>query len=80
MNIQTTRLAKHDTICGDQSFTVIDTPGLESREETRKYALILRHSLTCMPINAIIVVVEYNPRGSGTRMLDNFEEIARPLM
>jgi hypothetical protein len=75
---QTKRLAKHDTICGDQSFTVIDTPRLNTREDTRKYALILRHSLTCMPINAIFVVVEYNPRGH--RILDNFEKIARPLM
>jgi len=43
-------------------FTIIDTPGDDSRKEARKHALLLKHSLTIMPVNAIFVVVKYNDR------------------
>ena len=52
-------LAKHDTSCGDYSFTVIDTPGDDPCVEKRKHALLLKHSITMEPVNAVFVLVEF---------------------
>ena len=55
-------LAKHNTSYGDYSFTVIDTPGDNAKIEKRKHALLLKHSITMEPVNAIFVLIEWNCR------------------
>ena len=52
-------LAISDVAYGDSPFTIIDTPGDNSKIEARKHALLLKHSLTCMPVNAVFVIVKY---------------------
>ena len=52
-------LALHDASFGDFAFKIIDTPGDNSKKEARKHALLLKHSLTFLPINAIFVIVKY---------------------
>jgi predicted GTPase len=70
-------IARHETSFGDNSFTVIDAPGDNSSVERRKHAILLKHSLTMEPVNAIFVIVEWHTRTST--MLDWYEETVSPL-
>ena len=55
-------LALYDNSYGNNSFTIVDTPGDDSRKDVRKHALLIKHSLTFIPLNAIFIIVKYQDR------------------
>lgn len=62
---------------GDNTITMIDTPGTQSKEDAAKHALLLKESFTCQPINAIFVVIPVHCRSE--MMLDTFDETMKPI-
>ena len=48
--------------CGENSFTIIDTPGTDSSKETYKHAVQLRGALTAKPLNTIFLTLKYDSR------------------
>ena len=55
----TRNLTVEDACEGMYSFSLIDTPGTDSKEDTYKHAYFLREALTCTPLNAIFIVVKF---------------------
>lgn len=63
---------------GDNSFIITDTPGTNASQEIAKHAILLKHALTCDPVNAILVVIPY-----GSRVIEDiysdFKQTTKPL-
>ena len=47
---------------GNYPFSLIDTPGTNSSEDTFKHAFLLREALTCCELNTIFIVIKYENR------------------
>jgi hypothetical protein len=63
--------------CGDNSFSLIDTPGTNSTTVTYKHAYLLKEGLTATPINTIFIVTKYGCRFDT--MLENYYEAEQPV-
>jgi GTPase Era involved in 16S rRNA processing len=57
----TTEPTIDDTLFGN-SFTIIDTPGDNSKKDVKMNALMLKHSVSFFPLNAIFIVVKFHDR------------------
>jgi small GTP-binding protein len=73
----TRNLFRSDVNCGDNTFSLIDTPGTDSLTEISKYAILLRDGLTDTEINTIFIVIKYDSRFD--RMIDNYFEVEQPV-
>ncbi|CAE7905681.1 era [Symbiodinium necroappetens] len=73
----TRQLFRSDVTHGQQVFSVIDTPGVDSADEVLKHSVLLHAALTNGPVNAIFVMVEYNSRCDSA--LDEFDRAIRIL-
>ncbi|CAF2189719.1 unnamed protein product [Rotaria magnacalcarata] len=69
----TRNLFLNDTSCGNNAFSLIDTPGTNSSSETYKHAILLRADLTATKINTIFIIIEYHCRFDN--MIDNYYEV-----
>lgn len=58
----TRQLYRSEVTHGANRFTVIDTPGTDSRDEVFKHSFLLKEALTSEPINTIFALVQYNDR------------------
>ena len=57
---------------------MIDTPGLNSREELLKHAAFFIHALTYREINTIFVVLKYDE--NIDKIIDAYDDTIRPLV
>lgn len=73
----TRNLYRNDINCGDNAFSLIDTPGTNSTTETYKHAYLLKQGLTATPINTIFVISKYECRFDT--MLENYYETEQPV-
>ncbi|CAJ1343880.1 unnamed protein product [Effrenium voratum] len=60
------------------SMVLYDGPGCNSKEDAYAHSFVLRHGLTCEPLNGVFVTVEYNPR-IRNNMGGDFYEVAKIL-
>jgi hypothetical protein len=51
----------HDSANSYYPFTLIDTPGTNSEDEKFKNTIFLTEAFTCLPINAIFVIIQNHP-------------------
>ena len=70
---QTQNLYFHSVSCGNYPFNMIDTPGINSKNDTYKHAVLIRESLTAKKINTIFIILKYETRYE--EIFDNFLEI-----
>jgi predicted GTPase len=68
----------HDSAWSDYPFTCIDTPGVNSKEESFKHAYLLKEAFNFQPINAIFVIIPNHDRID--RMLDNYDYTVAPIL
>lgn len=73
----TRHLYLNDVCCGDNSFSLIDTPGTDSTTETYKHAYLLKQGLTSTSINTIFIIIKYDSRFD--KMLENYYEVEQPV-
>lgn len=73
----TRNLFRNDINCGDHPFSLIDTPGTNSKIETYKHAYLLKQGLTATPINTIFIVTKYESRFDT--MLESYYETEQPV-
>ena len=69
----TQNLYFHSVNVGNYTFNMIDTPGINSKYDTYKHAVLIRESLTAKKINTIFIILKYETRYEET--LDNFLEV-----
>jgi len=50
-------LSIHNSAHIKYPFTMIDTPGMNSKTEVFKHAVLLKEAFTCQPINAIFAII-----------------------
>ena len=55
-------LCLHDVNCGDNPFSVIDTPGNNSKQEAYKHAVLLRAALTVKKVNCVFMIMSFENR------------------
>ena len=58
----TDRLYENGNRYGKHSFTVIDTPGMDSTVDTYKHSFLLRQALTAKNINSLFIVLKFDNR------------------
>ena len=73
----TRNLFRNDVNCGENSFSLIDTPGTNSQSETYKHAYLLKQGLTATPINTIFILTKYESRFDT--MLEYYYESEQPV-
>lgn len=73
----TRNLYQNSVSCGENSFSLIDTPGTDSTTETYKHAYLLKQGLTTIPINTIFIVVKYDSRFD--KMLEYYYDVEQPV-
>jgi small GTP-binding protein len=73
----TRNLYLNDVGCGENIFSLIDTPGTDSASETLKHAILLREGLTATKINTIFIVIKYDSRFD--KMTENYFEVEQPV-
>lgn len=74
----TFEIRKNDVSHGHRSFELVDTPGVDSSEMPIQHALLIKEALTHCPLNAIFVLIPFDPR-PGDKMLDYFDETVQCL-
>jgi len=67
----------HDVNYGQKPFSVIDTPGTNSKCETYKHAFLLREALTSKPLHTIFIIIKYDCRFDT--MLETYLEQQEPV-
>lgn len=73
----TRNLFRNDVCYGNNTFSLIDTPGTDSSTETFKHAVLLREALTATKINTIFIVIKYD--GRFDKMIENYFEVEQPI-
>jgi small GTP-binding protein len=73
----TRNLFRNDVSCGNNTFSLIDTPGTDSSTETCKHAILLREGLTATKINTIFIIIKYDSRFD--KMIENYFEVEQPV-
>ncbi|CAF0960755.1 unnamed protein product [Didymodactylos carnosus] len=73
----TRNLFLNDVKCGENAFSLIDTPGTNSSIETYKHAYLLRHALTTVSINTIFIIIKYESRFDT--MVQNYLGVEEPV-
>ncbi|CAF1216298.1 unnamed protein product [Adineta steineri] len=73
----TRNLFRNDVRYGENTFSLIDTPGTDSSTETYKHAFLLREALTATKINTIFIVIKYDNRFD--KMIENYFEVEQPV-
>ena len=74
----TRKLCRHDVIHGVNPFLLIDTPGVDSKEETVKHAILLKEGLTATEISTIFIVLKFDNRFE--RLFDQYVEVMSPFL
>jgi small GTP-binding protein len=69
----TKKLYFHSVNVGNYPFNLIDTPGMNSKHETYKHAVLIRESLTAKKVNTIFIIVKFESRYE--EILDAFLEV-----
>jgi small GTP-binding protein len=72
-NSVTRNLKVGKVVMGNADFDLIDSPGLDSKEDAFQHIYLLHTALTCRPHNTIFVVVEFNSRFE--KLVEQFIEI-----
>eukprot|EP00933_Yihiella_yeosuensis_P045692 TRINITY_DN41096_c0_g1_i1.p1 TRINITY_DN41096_c0_g1~~TRINITY_DN41096_c0_g1_i1.p1 ORF type:complete len:458 (+),score=75.54 TRINITY_DN41096_c0_g1_i1:41-1375(+) len=70
----TRQLYRSEVVHGGKRFTIMDTPGTDSKEEVFKHSYLLKEALTHEPLNAIFTLVEFNDRCDSA-----FEEFEKSI-
>ncbi|UJR12401.1 hypothetical protein I4U23_016578 [Adineta vaga] len=63
--------------CGNNPFSLIDTPGTNAKTETYKHAYLLKEALTSQPISTIFIVIRYENRFDT--ILEDYETAEQPV-
>ena len=74
----TREIRKSFVAYGNNSFSILDTPGNNSKTYTIQHALLLKEALTVEPLNAIFVIINYDARVED-KMLDDYDDTMKCL-